>query len=475
MTNSTDQKMKQEIFRRYYNGRTKSMVKSRRGKRLRLLSTALCITLLATMYPKALGTLPTLAIETWGEYDTLSVSRFVGLPDEVQERTVPVGTDRSEMELPDTLEAYVSVETEAGTEDDAKPGEEDEDDDGGTTGEGDGNDDGETSEGGDSNGSGEGDDNEETSGGEGDDESSAGESNEDAWDTDVPEESDSADNRKTAGFHVQTGFFVMPVYASENTEDAQPVETLTAAAPADSVDTTDAPADGTNTNAVQENRVVIEGVTWESDPAYDKDTKGVYTFTPVLPEGYTLLDGVSLPRITVTVGDSIDAVIQALLDRIAALPDAQEYMEREPDIDGWEEEEGAYGEDYEEWMEKLYDYAEEALVIQEEIEELTEEEQALIPQEALEKLAAWAEIAEQVAGNSMVMAAAGTHTCNGITFQPWTKTDSLPQEGYYYLTENVEMGEQTQSIISAGKILNHCLNGKTITGLEKKACVSPCL
>lgn len=32
----------------------------------------------------------------------------------VRERTVPVGTDRSELELPDTLEAYVSVETDVG-------------------------------------------------------------------------------------------------------------------------------------------------------------------------------------------------------------------------------------------------------------------------------------------------------------------------------------------------------------------------
>ena len=212
-------------------------------------------------------------------------------------------------------------------------------------GEGDGNNNGETSEGGDSNGSGEGDDNEETSGdnGEGNDESSAEESNEDAHGTDVPEESDSADNRETAGFHVQTGFFVMPVYASENTEDAQPVETLTAA-PVDGADTTDAPADGTDPVDVQENRILIEGVTWESDPAYDKDTRGVYTFTPVLPEGCVLSEGVSLPRITVTVGSVMDAVIQALLDRIAARPDAQEYMEKEPDIDDWDEEDGAYEE-----------------------------------------------------------------------------------------------------------------------------------
>jgi len=32
----------------------------------------------------------------------------------VRERTFPVGTDRSELELPDTLEAYVSVETDVG-------------------------------------------------------------------------------------------------------------------------------------------------------------------------------------------------------------------------------------------------------------------------------------------------------------------------------------------------------------------------
>ena len=577
----------------------RAWLKSRRRKRLRLLSTALCITLLATMHPRVLGTLSTLAVETCGGgYDTLSVTRFVDLPDEVREQTVPVGTDRSELELPDTLEAYVSVETEADTEDDAKPGEEDEDNDGGPTGEddenndsgptdegdenndggptgeddenndsgptgegdenndggptgegdenndngltgesdenndgrptgegdenndggltdesgenndggptgegdenndggptgeSDGNDDGETSEGGDSNGSGEGDDHEETSGGEGEDESSAEESNENAQGTDVPEESDSADNRKTAGFHVQTGFFVMPVYASENTEDAQPVETLTAApvdsvdttdapvdsvdttdAPADSVDTTDAPADGTDTNAAQENRVVIEGVTWESDPAYDKDTRGVYTFTPVLPEGCVLSEGVSLPRITVTVGSVMDAVIQELLDRIAVLPDAREYMEKEPDIDDWEEEEDAYEEAYEEWREKLYDYAEEALSIQEEIEGLTQEEQALIPQEALEKLAAWVEIAEQAAESRMVMAVAEPHYCNGITFQPWTKTDSLPKGGSYYLTENVVLSESQRTVVGSGMYLRLCLNGKSISGENRSSSI----
>ncbi len=605
----------------------RAWLKSRRRKRLRLLSAVLCVALLATMHPEVLRTLTAFAVEMWGGGDTLSVTRFVDLPDEVREQTVPVGTDISELELPDTLEAYVRVETGAGTEDDAKPGEEDEDNDGGPTGEGDensdggptgegdensdggpggegdensdggegdedsdggptdegdedsdggptdegdedsdggpagegdensdggsagegdedsdggptgegdgnsdggptdegdgnsdggptgegdGNSDGETSEDGDSNGGGEGDDHEEASGGN--DESSAEESNEDTRSTDVPEESDSADNRKTAGFHVQTGFFVMPVYASENTGDAQPVETLTAApagstdttdepagstdttdepagstdttdapagstdttdAPADRADTTDAPEDGTDTDAAQENRVVIEGVTWESDPAYDKDTRGVYTFTPVLPEGCVLSEGVSLPRITVTVGNVMDAVIQELLDRIAALPDAREYMEKEPDIDDWEEDEDAYEEAYEEWMEKLYDYAEEALSIQEEIEGLTQEEQALIPQEALEKLAAWVEIAEQAAESRMVMAVDDHYHFDGSgPFTAWTSTTSLPTKGDYYLTDDVVLSETKNAVISDSyRPLNLCLNEHSIEGKNRSSAI----
>lgn len=47
--------------------------------------------------------------------------------------------------------------------------------------------------------------------------------------------------------------------------------------------------------------VIITGVTWQSQPAYDKDAEGVYYFTAVLPEGYARMEGVSLPQITVTV------------------------------------------------------------------------------------------------------------------------------------------------------------------------------
>ncbi len=45
---------------------------------------------------------------------------------------------------------------------------------------------------------------------------------------------------------------------------------------------------------------VIEGVTWQSEPEYDGNTEGTYIFTAVLPEGYVLSEGVSLPQITVT-------------------------------------------------------------------------------------------------------------------------------------------------------------------------------
>ena len=45
-----------------------------------------------------------------------------------------------------------------------------------------------------------------------------------------------------------------------------------------------------------------------------------------------------------------------------------------------------------------------------------------------------------------------------VTFQPWTKTDSLPQEGNYYLTRNVTLTNDATL-----KSANICLNGYTVT------------
>lgn len=95
-----------------------------------------------------------------------------------------------------------------------------------------------------------------------------------------------------------------------------------------------------------------------------------------------------------------------MLDRIAALPDGEEYLAAEPDRD--KDEEG-----YAAWEEKLYAYAEEALAIWEEYETLTEEQQARFSEEALEKLKVWVEIAKTAGECAQVMAAvlADSGTC----------------------------------------------------------------
>ena len=59
-------------------------------------------------------------------------------------------------------------------------------------------------------------------------------------------------------------------------------------------------------------------VTWASSPEYDGESMGTYVFTPELPEGFVLADGVEAPKITVTVGT------KAIIGRVTAfdaLPD----------------------------------------------------------------------------------------------------------------------------------------------------------
>ncbi len=52
--------------------------------------------------------------------------------------------------------------------------------------------------------------------------------------------------------------------------------------------------------------VMLEHITWQSAPAYDKDTEGTYVFTPVLPESFVLAEGAVLPEINVTVAGTSD-------------------------------------------------------------------------------------------------------------------------------------------------------------------------
>lgn len=211
-------------------------------------------------------------------------------------------------------------------------------------------------------------------------------------------------------FLVQSGVFVMPVYLSEPEASAEP-----------------------QTMEKKEESVMITGVAWQSEPAYDGSVEGTYTFTAILPEGYALAEGTSLPQITVTVQGE-DPMVQEVLTRIAALPEAEAYLADESDVE----------EEYEAWMDEISAYVEEALAIREAYEALTAEQQARIPQEALAKLTAWVELAEQLAEGSQVMAAAdensgtigsltwklesdGTLTISGTGAMPnWGSYDSVP-------------------------------------------------
>lgn len=161
-----------------------------------------------------------------------------------------------------------------------------------------------------------------------------------------------------------------------------------------------------------------------------------------------------------TAADEENENLQALFKRIAALPDVTEYSGLEPED----------GDVYEEWRAGLYAHAQEALAIQEAVEALSEEEQAKIPEDAIAKLAAWAEIAEHTAESSTVMTA-DTHEHNGVTFTPWTETDRLPTTaGNYYLTEDVTLnvGVSWSPAWSPADGTKLCLNGHTVKPVSQR-------
>lgn len=102
---------------------------------------------------------------------------------------------------------------------------------------------------------------------------------------------------------VQTGLFVLPVYASQNIQDNLHVETFYESDESQEASTS---TETENGEAADEEAVTIEDITWESSPSYDGETAGEYVFTPVLPEGYLLAEDVTLPQITVTVEAGVE-------------------------------------------------------------------------------------------------------------------------------------------------------------------------
>ncbi|MCM1120297.1 MAG: InlB B-repeat-containing protein [bacterium] len=211
----------------------------------------------------------------------------------------------------------------------------------------------------------------------------------------------------------------------------------------------------------QEETVTISGITWKSEPEYDGSAEGTYTFTVVLPDGYTLAEEVSLPQITVTVKESesgTDFAIQTLLDRIASLPDEEEYLALEPDM---EEDEDAYIE----WEKKLYEYAEKELAIWEEYEALTVEQQAQMPEEELAKLMAWVELAKTLSDHAVMLADVSEHHGE----DDWTALSADTAEeitlsgGKYYLSDNDDDENITMGTITIDGEVTLCLNGQTLT------------
>lgn len=356
---------------------------------LRITAVILSVCLLVTTFPNIPTTLAVLAVEVQETGDSLYIFGFSELPEDTAKQIVPVGTELEELTLPVALEA---VAGEMYDREEADPSDKDDhveesDENKGENAEKDidQSTDQNAEEDIEQDVAEETDSKEENTDIEGgkeqevqQEESVKGDADTDETDvseeTDVPEEAVVPDEPHTV---------FMPEYQAENMIEVNTLESLP--------DT-----------EKQRQTLMIENVTWRSEPEYDGNTEGVYCFTAILPEGYTLAEGVSLPQITVTVqGGDADRLIQALLDRIAALPDVEEYLAAEPDME-------ADAQSYAQWEEKLYEYAEEALSIWEEYEALTEEQQAQIPEEERTRLAAWVEFAGWFSENSMVMAAAVT-------------------------------------------------------------------
>ncbi len=135
---------------------------------------------------------------------------------------------------------------------------------------------------------------------------------------------------------------------SENGTESAPSDEGTEPAPSEEP-TEPAPPEGGSESAPSENipapapepeekpteTVVIEGVTWNSTPSYDKDTRGLYVFSPTLPENYCLADGVELPTISVLVvpGSGKEETKQGKKERFARTMEtrgSEELLEEEP-------------------------------------------------------------------------------------------------------------------------------------------------
>ncbi len=257
------------------------------GKKcMRILAVTLSVSVLFTTCPDLPETFSVLAAEEAGESETETryVSAFAALPDEVKEQTVPVGTALSELSLPDTLEAVVTGQPSEDTA--GKPEDDGEEDSGENAGETGGEEPPAEDDGEEDSGENAGETGGEEPPAEDDGEEDSGENAGETGGEEPPAEDDGEEDAgENAGAEngngQETHTVTLPEYYAENVISVQILE---------------------NTwEEKREETVTIGGVTWQSAPAYDGDTEGTYLFTAALPDEYAPAEGVSLPRITVTV------------------------------------------------------------------------------------------------------------------------------------------------------------------------------
>lgn len=397
------------------------MKKEKTGKLRRILAVSLCMCVLFTAQPEIWSRLSVSAAK---KSDTIKVIlSFAELPEGLKEQTVPVGTERTELELPDTLEAVIVVQereepAENLGEEPEKPSGDAEEEPGSLSGN-------------------VGEKPEEPSENVEEKESlseNVGEKPEESsgntGEVTVSPETTGTQETGTEGSGEADGAGEKTDIETEYQQETQPEENDASEEAPETAATDDGDASGTENvetltvtaqeyyaenvipvqtlaNTQEGETVTMNGVAWQSAPEYDGETPGTYTFTAVLPEDYALAEGVGMPEIRVTVRNgSDDLAVQELLARLAALPGTEEILAKEPEA----EDEAAY----EEWMAELSMYGEEAFAILEAYEELTKEQQAQIPGEVVAKMMAWAELAKMITGGQEAYALGGNSgSCGG--------------------------------------------------------------
>ena len=316
----------------------RAWLKKRRKRRMRILAAVLCFCVVCTTYPNILETLSVIAS---ADADAARITAFVQLPKEVQNQTVAPGTKQEELALPDTLEAYIEQsdteqsdteqsdtqqsDTKPDTEQSDPPETKQESDtippttEPETKQEPDTATEPETKQ-------------EPDTATEPETKQEPGtippttvpETKQEPDTTTVPETKQEPEPtpKPEPDEKTETHTVTLPTYEAQNKITVNTLQT------ANGESAPQPTGESAPENNGESAPVTIENITWTSAPVYDKDREGIYTFTAVLPKGYTTADGVSLPQITVEVTQDAawQQELQALLTLLRALPNPEDYL-----------------------------------------------------------------------------------------------------------------------------------------------------